>query len=95
MAAAGSARTARRLTAASRLEQAHPGHSPCETRSGALVYESAASVIVGAWTYDPHPDAPCAASLEVESLPVRLARPLGHRVVLSVSDGRPLAAGSF
>lgn len=71
------------------------GHSPCETKSGALVYEGAASVIVGGWTYDPHPDAPCAASLEVESLPVRLARPLGHRVVLSVSDGRPLAAGSF
>jgi hypothetical protein len=71
------------------------GKSPCDTRSGALVYESAASVIVGSWTYDPHPTRSCQASLEVESLPVRLARPLGHRAVLSVSDGRPLAAGNF
>ncbi|TVZ02698.1 hypothetical protein EAS64_28495 [Trebonia kvetii] len=71
------------------------GKSPCDTKSGALVYETSTSVVVGGWTYDPHPNAPCAAVLELESVPVELARPLGHRVVLSVSDGRPLAPGSF
>jgi hypothetical protein len=69
------------------------GTSPCDTKSGALVYETATAVVVGAWTYDPHPDAPCAASLEVGAVPVTLARPLGHRAVLSVADGRPLAPG--
>ena len=71
------------------------GKSPCDTRAGALVYENSSVVVVGSWTYNPHPNAPCAAMLEMESVPVELARPLGHRVVLSVSDGRPLAPGSF
>ena len=71
------------------------GKSPCDTRSGALVYENSSVVVVGSWTYNPHPDAPCDAMLEMGSVPVELARPLGHRVVLSVSDGRPLAPGSF
>jgi len=71
------------------------GKSPCDTKSGALVYETPTAVVVGAWTYNPHPDAPCAASLEMGAVPVRLARPLGHRVVLSVADGRPLAPGNL
>ena len=69
--------------------------SPCDTRSGALVYETPSAVIVGGWTYDPHPTGGCIASLEVESVPQTLARPLGDRVVLSVSDGRPLPPGNF
>jgi hypothetical protein len=69
--------------------------SPCDTRSGALVYETSRVVIVGSWTYDPHPDAACPASLIMGSVPVELARPLGQRVVLSVSDGRPLVAVTF
>ena len=71
------------------------GKSPCDTRSGALVYETSTAVIVGGWTYNPHPNAPCAAVLEMGSFPVKLSRPLGDRVVLSVSDGRPLAASTF
>lgn len=71
------------------------GKSPCDTKSGALVYETSTAVVVGSWTYNPNPNAPCAASLEMETVPVTLARPLGHRVVLSVSDGRPLASESF
>jgi hypothetical protein len=71
------------------------GKSPCDTRSGALVYETSTAVVVGSWTYNPHPHASCAASLLMESVPVRLARPLGQRVVVSVSDGRPLATGNF
>lgn len=71
------------------------GKSPCDTKSGALVYETPAAVVVGGWTHNPHPNGPCAAVLEVGSLPVQLARPLGDRVVLSVADGRPLAASDF
>jgi hypothetical protein len=40
------------------------GTSPRDTRSGALVYETSTAVIVGGWTYDPHPDGPCPAVLE-------------------------------
>jgi hypothetical protein len=71
------------------------GKTPCDTKSGALVYETSTSVVVGGWTYNPHPNGPCAPVLELESVPVELARPLGQRVVLSVSDGRPQAPGSF
>jgi hypothetical protein len=71
------------------------GKSPCDTRSGALVYETPSAVVVGSWTYNPHPNGPCEAMLEMRSVPVKLARALGDRVVLSVSDGRPLAPGSF
>ncbi len=71
------------------------GKSPCDTKSGALFYETSTAVVIGSWTYNPHPDAPCPASLIIGSIPVRLARPLGSRVVLSVSDGRPLVASSF
>jgi hypothetical protein len=83
------------LTADVRQIRVLVGKSPCDTRSGALVYETSTVVVVGGWTYNPHPNAPCAAVLEVESVPVELARPLGHRVVLSVDNGRPLAPGSF
>jgi hypothetical protein len=71
------------------------GKSPCDTRSGALVYETSSVVVVGSWTYNPHPDGGCIASLIMESVPKTLARPLGDRVVLSVSDGRPLTVSSW
>jgi hypothetical protein len=32
--------------------------------------------------------------VQLRAVPVKLAGPLGHRVVLSVADGRPLAPGS-
>lgn len=84
-----------RVSADGRQVHVLVGKSPCDTRSGALVYETSTAVIVGGWTYNPHPNGPCAAVLEIASVPVKLARPLGDRVVLSVSDGRPLAPGSF
>ena len=70
------------------------GKSPCDTRSGALVYETASAVIIGSWTYNPHPEGGCVDSLEMEAVPVKLATPLGNRVVLSVYDGRPLPPAS-
>jgi hypothetical protein len=84
-----------RVSAGGRQIQVLVGKSPCDSRSGALVYETATAVIVGSWTYDAHPGASCPAVLEMRSVPVKLARPLGNRVVLSVADGRPLAAGNF
>jgi hypothetical protein len=71
------------------------GHSPCDTRSGALVYETSTAVIIGGWTYNPHSAGLCEAMLEIARVPVKLSRPLGDRVVLSVADGRPLAPDSF
>jgi hypothetical protein len=71
------------------------GKSPCDTRSGALVYETASAVVIGSWTYDPHRVEACPAVLLMESVPVKLAAPLGDRVVLSVYDGRPLTASSL
>jgi hypothetical protein len=83
------------LTADVRQIHVLVGKSGCDTRAGALVYETSTVVIVGGWTYNAHPDGPCAPVLEMESFPVELGRPLGHRVVLSVDNGRPLAPGSF
>ena len=49
------------------------GKSPCDTKSGGLVYETSTAVVVGGWTYDPYPNAPCAAVLEMESMPVSIS----------------------
>jgi hypothetical protein len=67
---------------------------PCDTQSGPLVYETSTAVVVGGWTYNPHPDAGCELELRMVSTPVKLAKPLGQRVVLSVG-GNPLAPSHF
>lgn len=64
--------------------------SPCDTRWGALVYATASAVVVGGWTYDPNPDAPCAASLILRGATVRLGAPLAGRVILDAAAGVPV-----
>jgi hypothetical protein len=63
--------------------------SPCDKTWGGLVAEAGDVVVVGGWMHDPHPDAPCAASLVGRTVTVRLAKPLGDRVVLDAATGSP------
>lgn len=63
--------------------------SPCDTTWGGLVTEAGDVVIAGGWMHDPYPDAPCAGSLVGRTVTVRLARPLGDRVVLDAATGWP------
>ena len=63
--------------------------SPCETTWGGLVAEAGDVVAAGGWMHDPHPDAPCAASLVGRTVTVRLAQPLGDRVILDAATGWP------
>ena len=64
-------------------------NSPCYTKWGGLVAEAGDVVVAGGWMYDPHPDAPCAASLVGRTVTVRLAKPLGDRLVLDAATGWP------
>jgi hypothetical protein len=61
----------------------------CDTTWGGLVAEAGDVVVAGGWMHDPHPDAPCAASLVGRTVTVRLAKPLGDRVVLDAATGWP------
>ena len=63
--------------------------SPCDATWGGLVAEAGDVVVVGGWMHDPHPDAPCAASLVGRTVTVRLAKPLGDRVILDAATGWP------
>jgi hypothetical protein len=68
-------------------------HSPCDTGWGALVYGTASAVVVGAWNYNPNPNAPCPASLLVGPVTVRLSAPLAGRVILDAASGDPVGPG--
>ena len=63
--------------------------SPCDTTWGGLVTEVGDVVVAGGWMHDAHPAAPCAASLVGRTVTVRLAKPLGDRVVLDAATGLP------
>ena len=65
------------------------GGSPCDSAWGGLVAEVGGVVVVGGWMHDPNPDQPCAAMLVLREAAVRLAAPLGARVVLDAATGRP------
>jgi hypothetical protein len=41
--------------------------------------------------HNPHPDAPCAASLVGRTVTVRLAKPLGDRMILDAATGWPIS----
>jgi len=58
-----------------------------------MVYAAANAVVVGAWNYNPNPDAPCPASLLVGVMTIRLSAPLAGRVVLDVTAGEPVGPG--
>jgi hypothetical protein len=63
--------------------------SPCDTTWGGLVAEAGDVIVAGGWMHDPHPDAPCAASLVLRTVTVRLATPIGHRLILDAATGWP------
>jgi hypothetical protein len=60
------------------------GGSPCDTAWGGLAAE------VGGWMHNPNPAQPCAAVLVQRLAAVRLAAPLGDRVVLDAATGLPV-----
>ena len=64
--------------------------SPCDTAWGGLVAEVGGVVVVGGWMHNPNPAQPCAAMLVLRLAAVRLAAPLGDRVVLDAATGRPV-----
>jgi hypothetical protein len=66
------------------------GGSPCDTAWGGLVAEVGGVVVVGGWMHDPNPAQPCAAMLVQRLAAVRLAAPLGDRVVLDAATGLPV-----
>ena len=66
------------------------GGSPCDTAWGGLVAEVGGVVVVGGWMHDPNPDHSCIAVLLQRLAAVRLAAPLGDRVVIDAATGRPV-----
>jgi hypothetical protein len=69
--------------------------SPCDKAWGGLVAEVGGVVVVGGWMQNPNPDQACADVLELRRAAVRLAAPLGQRVVLDASTGRPVTLEPF
>jgi hypothetical protein len=66
------------------------GGSPCDTAWGGLVAEVGGVVVVGGWMHNPNQAQPCAAMLVQRLAAVRLAAPLGDRVVLDAATGQPV-----
>jgi hypothetical protein len=64
--------------------------SPCDLEWGGLVAEVGGVVVVGGWRSHPRPERACSALLDMRRAAVRLAAPLGHRVVLDAATGRPV-----
>jgi hypothetical protein len=54
------------------------------------VAEIGGVVVVGGWMHNPNQAQPCAAMLVQRLAVVRLAAPLGDRVVLDAATGRPV-----
>jgi len=67
------------------------GNNPCRppAKWGGLVAEVGDVVVVGGWIQDPHPvaDASCEPGVYGMEVTVRLAAPLGDRVVLDAATG--------
>jgi hypothetical protein len=66
-----------------------PG-SPCDTTWGGLVTETGGAIVVGGWMRNPDPGQACAAVLVLRSATVRLAAPVGDRVILDAAAGQPV-----
>ena len=62
----------------------------CDTKWGGLVYETGGAVVVGGWLYRPDPHGGCLAAIVGRLAVVRLAAPVGDRVVLEAATGRPV-----
>jgi hypothetical protein len=64
--------------------------SPCDLEWGGLVAEVGGAVVVGGWRSHPGPEGACSALRDMRRAAVRLAAPLGHRVVIDAATGRPV-----
>ncbi|MFM9447668.1 hypothetical protein [Streptomyces acidiscabies] len=64
-------------------------HGSCDAGASVDALETPGSVVLTASVGDPEPGA-CIASLEMEPVTVRLAAPLGNRVLLDASTATPL-----
>jgi hypothetical protein len=75
------------------LEMTLPG-GPCDPAAtwGGLVAEVGDVVVVGGWVYNPHPPAACTANLILVPVIVRLAAPIGDRVILDAATGLPVTS---
>lgn len=61
---------------------------------GGLVAEFGDVVVVGGWIHSPHPAVACASIMMGSQVSVRLAAPLGDRVILDAATYLPAWAGS-
>jgi hypothetical protein len=73
------------------LTLSFPG-SACDAAWGAYRYQSGGTVVVGSWERFSTRTTGCEAGVS-RTVRVRLARPLGSRVVLDVESGAPLVPG--
>jgi len=62
----------------------------CDTKWGGLAYETGGAVVVGGWLYRPDPHGGCLAAIVRRLAAVRLAAPVGDRVVLDAATGQPV-----
>jgi hypothetical protein len=65
----------------------------CVSGWGGRLYATPAAVVVGSWSRDSDTGEPCAASAILRLVQVRLAQPLGTRVVLDAGTGLPVVPG--
>lgn len=66
----------------------------CDAAWGAYRYETSTTVVAGSWQKPSPGNGPCPAVGLFRTARVRLARPLGTRVVLDVASGLPLVSRS-
>ncbi|WP_223189275.1 hypothetical protein [Streptomyces sp. TRM68416] len=64
-------------------------HGSCDDGPAVDVLETGGSVVLSAYVRGTQ-DGPCAASLEAEEVVVRLAEPVGGRIVVDAFTGRPV-----
>lgn len=69
------------------------GHGACDDGPAVDVLETEGSVVLSASIRNPS-DGDCPAMLEMTEVTVRLARPLGDRVLLDAFTGRPVPFGN-
>ncbi|HEX4092715.1 MAG TPA: hypothetical protein VHZ33_28690 [Trebonia sp.] len=62
----------------------------CIDKWGGLQYATGSAVVIGSWTQAANTNTPCAAMAVMRSATVRLARPLGDRVLLDAGTGLPV-----
>jgi hypothetical protein len=67
--------------------------SACDAAWGVYRYQSNSTVVAGSWEKPSAGNTPCPAVGVSRTARVRLARPLGTRVILDVASGLPLVSG--